>query len=167
MFRNAKGYKSNICSAHYYLLPCIGWNSSLLTTLGKSCYIFHKGWVLVLFWRCHLLCELTAIGYIPVAVSSLKTTTSAESCGSWIREEKVFIENICKRLIARPVFSAQTDSLIQIEICKFHFEQIYWVKTSFFSFHLNMFTASQNMQLYSEHIFYSWRLIILQWGYWT
>lgn len=103
LFQNAKGYKSNICSTLYYLLPFIGWNSSPLTTLGKSCYIFHKIWVLVLFWRWHLVCELAVIGCIPVAVSSPMTTTSPESLGSWIREEKVFIENICKRLIARPV----------------------------------------------------------------
>lgn len=105
----------------------------------------------------------------PSCCKLLKTTTSAESYGSWIREEKVFIENICKRLIARPVFSAIIIDKANTnwEKCKFHFKQIYWVKTSFFHFIWIHSLASQNMQLYSEHIFYSWRLIILQWGYWN
>lgn len=43
---------SQLYAAHitiYYL--AFGWNSSLLTTLGKSCYIFHKIWVLDLFLK--------------------------------------------------------------------------------------------------------------------
>lgn len=43
---------SQLYAAHitiYYL--AFGWNSSLLTTLGKSCYMFHKIWVLDLFLK--------------------------------------------------------------------------------------------------------------------
>lgn len=77
----------------YYL--AFGWNSSLLTTLGKSCYIFYKIWVPELLLKT-LLSEWThAICCIPVVISTLKSVTFARSCGDRLKE-KVFIKNICK-----------------------------------------------------------------------
>lgn len=87
---------SQLHAAHitiYYL--AFGWNSSLLTTLGKSCYIFHKIWVLDLLLKT-LPSEWThAIFCIPVVISILKGGTFARPCGGRLKE-KVFIENICK-----------------------------------------------------------------------
>lgn len=87
---------SQLHAAHitiYYL--AFGWNSSLLTTLGKSRYIFHKTWVLDLLLKT-LLSEWTrAICCIPVVITTLKPGTFAKTCGGRLKE-KVFIENIFK-----------------------------------------------------------------------
>lgn len=57
----------------------------------------------------YLASELIAIGFIQVAISSLKTGAFARSCSNRLKET-VFVEDICKELMSCPVFRAQMES---------------------------------------------------------